>query len=235
MSVISLASTVTGGAVGTGVTKFTAQHADAPARQHATWRAAMRYVVGSTALTSIALVVWRAPLAQALLGDRGLGVVFVALACALPVASAGNVVLAIINGKKDVGIYVTQSILASVIGCGLTAGLAMAFGTLGALVALALSLMSAAVATFGLSLRAPWLKLNSFYGRIPVGTMSSLLSYALMTLTGSGRRSAEPTAGTRTSHRPIRLDTDRKLAGCIQGQRNLPDVLYRDVDQLLPP
>ncbi len=109
---VSIVVSLAGGLVSTGVTKATAEHYDNEARQHAVWQTAIRFSLIASLLAGgivLALGDW---LAMWLLLSKEMSSVFTWLALALPAMAANNLLLAIVNGKKEVGIYVIANIIA---------------------------------------------------------------------------------------------------------------------------
>jgi len=182
---VSIAGAVSGGAVNSGVTKYTAQYFDDAERQREVWRAAMRYVAIATALTSLVVLAASEHLASRLLGDASLRTAFMVLAVALPLLAANGLLLAVLNGKKDVRAFVEQNIAASILGAAVAAALAAAFGLIGALLALAVNQALVVGVTLWLCRKAPWLALGSFFGPVAPRAMRPLLVFALMALTGA--------------------------------------------------
>ena len=182
---ITVAGAVSGGAIGAGVTKYTAQHFDDPDRQRAIWRAAARYIAIAATLTSAAVLIGSGTLANELLGDRSFAIVFVLLACSLPLLALNALLLAIMNGKKDVRGFVIQNISASIVGAVVAAVLAIAFGPVGALIALAVNQTVVFAITLWMCRHAAWLRLDSFIGKVDRATVRPLLGFALMAMTSA--------------------------------------------------
>lgn len=174
-----------GGVVGTGVTKATAEHFDDTARQHGVWRTAIRLSLGASVLSGIVMLALRSYLSETLLHSAALGSVFVALALTLPATAANNILLAIVNGKKEVSIYVTANIIGSVITLLVTGLLAWQFGLHGALIACAIAPSLALLSTATLVSRRPWLSFGAVWGALDRPAMKELSGFALMGVTAA--------------------------------------------------
>jgi polysaccharide transporter, PST family len=181
-NVAALLGAVTGAATGSGVTKYTAEHADSPLRQRATWRAATHYLLAATAAASIAVIALNIPLASWLLGSAQRGPVLIALALVLPMMSFNALLLAILNGKKDVRTYVLQGICSVVLSAGATATLAAVWGLTGALAAVVVGQALSCGITLWLCVGRPWMTRDSFVGPLERSAFEPLVGYAAMAM-----------------------------------------------------
>ena len=182
---VAIASSVSGGAMAVGITKFTAQYSEDAPRQRLVWRTAAAYSLIATAVISLSLIFFRAPLARLLFDDSTLSIVFICLAFTLPGAAASSLLLAVLNGKNSIQLNAIQAVCVSILSCASVVGLAIFFRTTGALFALALNLTLTAIVTLGLCWKARWLTLDSFIGRPSATVGRPLLGYALMALTSA--------------------------------------------------
>ncbi len=174
-----------GGVVATGVTKATAEHFDDAARQHGVWRTAIRLSLGASVLSGVVLLSLQSHLSEALLQSARLASVFVALALTLPATAANNILLAVVNGKKEVGIYVAANIFGSLITMTVTGLLAWQFGLHGALVACAIAPSLALLSTAAMVSRRPWLSAAALWGPVDRPAMKELSGFALMGITAA--------------------------------------------------
>jgi polysaccharide transporter, PST family len=182
---VSIIVSLAGGVVATGVTKATAQHFDDEAKQHAVWQTAIRLSLGASVISTIPLLLINDFLSQWLLQRSDVSGVFVWLALALPAMSANNLLLAIVNGKKEVGIYVTANIVGSLISLLLIMFLVSNFGLYGALVAFAISPAIVLLATATLVARRDWFKTKYLWDQISRPALRELSGFALMGLTSA--------------------------------------------------
>jgi len=172
-----------GSVLATGVTKGTAEHFDDEARQRALWRTAARLSLWSTAAAIALLLAVRELLGAWLFGRDDLSSAFYWLALALPAMGANALLLAIVNGKKDLVAYVLAGVAGSVLSLAAAAVLAAGFGLLGALVAVAISPALPVFAAAALLRRRPWFRVAHLWGPIDSGSARELARYAMMGLT----------------------------------------------------
>jgi PST family polysaccharide transporter len=136
-------------------------------------------------VAAIPLLLMGDRLAQWLLHQADMSSMFVWLALTLPAIAANNLLLAIVNGKKEVGIYVTANIVGSLISMLLVGLLAFNFGLYGALVALAISPAIVLLATAVIVARRDWFKARFLWGQMNRPALRELSGFALMALTSA--------------------------------------------------
>lgn len=182
---VSIVVNLAGGVVATGVTKATAQYFDNEAKQHAVWRTAIRVSLVASIIAAIVLLLVGDSLAQWLLHRADMSSVFVWLALTLPAMAANNLLLAIVNGKKEVGIYVTANIIGSLINMLVTGLLAFYFGLYGTLVAFAINPAIVLLATAAIVVRRDWFKVKFLWGQTNRLALRELSGFGLMGLTSA--------------------------------------------------
>jgi len=179
--VVSLA----GGIVATGVTKATAQHFDDEARQHAVWQTAIRFSLGVSLITGISLLFIGDGLSEWLLHRTDMSSIFVCLALTLPALVGNNLLLAIVNGKKEVGIYVTANIIGSLLSVLLTGLLVFNFALYGALLAATINPAVVLLSTATIVARRDWFKAKFLWGQINRQALFELSGFGLMGVTSA--------------------------------------------------
>lgn len=179
----SILGGLTGGAFSNGVTKGTAEHFDDENRQRAIWRTAARLSLWTTAGAVVLLLVLKEPLGHWLFGRDDLSGALYWLAVALPALSANALLLAIVNGRKDVRGYVTVGVLGSGLSLAATAGLVAAFGLPGALAAVAIGPAVSVFAAAALASRRHWFRFGYLWGGVDSQPARQLAGFALMAIT----------------------------------------------------
>ncbi|MEN8134165.1 MAG: O-antigen translocase [Thermodesulfobacteriota bacterium] len=182
---VSIVVNLAGGVVATGVTKATAQHFDDEAKQHAVWQTAIRLSLGASLIAAVSLLVIGNSLAPWLLHRADMSSVFVWLALTLPAMAANNLLLAIVNGKKEVGIYVTVNIIGSLISMLVTGLLAFNFGLYGTLVAFTINPAIVLLSTAAIVARRDWFKARFLWGQMNRPALRELSGFGLMGLTSA--------------------------------------------------
>ncbi len=179
-NLVSMVTTFAGGAVNTGVTKYTASFQDDVPKQLAVWRTAATLGLIGVGIFALLLFMLRVPLARWALGDAELSSVMGWLAVALLFLVFNGLMLAILNGRKAVVPYITANIVGSVITALVATALVLHFGLYGALVALAISQALACGVTAWLFQRTCSVSWRNLIGRMDMSVVRSLSGFALM-------------------------------------------------------
>lgn len=182
---VSIVVNIAGGILSTGVTKATAQHFDDPVKQQLVWRTAIRFSFFLSLMTAITLILLSANLTQWILHRGDMSSVFVWLALTLPAMAANNLLIAIVNGKKEIGIYVLANIIGSFISVLMTGLLAISFGLYGTLVAFTLNPAIVLLSTTAIVVRRDWFKAKFLWGPVNRTALRELTGFGLMGLTAA--------------------------------------------------
>lgn len=182
---VQMITTFASGAINTGVTKYTAEfHAD-ESKQQQVWRSAGTVALVGSIVTSVFIAVFNKHLASYFLGGIEFGGVFLWFAATLVLFTFNTLLLAILNGKKEVLLYVVANIAGSLFALAVTSVMAVQFGLYGALVALAVYQSVTFFVTLGLCYKAPWFKISYLIGRVDKATAVNLSKFAAMALTSA--------------------------------------------------
>ena len=182
---LAVAASLAGGVIASGVTKGTAEHFDDEARQHAVWQTAVKLTLIATALASATFLLAASWLSEQLLQRSDMSSVFVWAGLALPAIAANNLLLAIINGKKEIKIYVVANIIGSLVSLCVVGLLTYVFGLNGALLALAISPAVLLLGTAALVSRLSWFKAKFLWGKAHRPMLRELTGFGLMGLTSA--------------------------------------------------
>lgn len=182
---VTTLTTFASGAVNTGVTKYTAEHFDDEARQAAIWRTAGTIALIGSIAVGLVIAVLHRPLAGWILKDKSFAGVFIWLGAGLVLFSLNALLVAILNGKKEVSRYVVVNIAGSLVGLIVTGGFAFWGGLYGALVALSINQSIVFCITLALCWRTPWFHLRNLAGRLDPIALRALGKFTLMALTSA--------------------------------------------------
>jgi PST family polysaccharide transporter len=182
---VQIISILASGAINTGVTKYTAEYHEDEAKQHAVWRTAGTISLVGSVLVSIGVILFNKPLASWFLKDESLGSVFIWFAATLVFFVFNTLLLAILNGKKEIYRYVTANIAGSLFALAVTTVMAVKLGLYGALVALAIYQSLTFFVTLTLTYKASWFKLRYLLGGIDTQAVRNLAKFIAMALTSA--------------------------------------------------
>lgn len=173
------------GAINTGVTKYTAEYHQDEARQHDVWRTAGTVALIGSLITAVFVIGFNRTLAGWFLKDESLGSVFIWFAATLVLFVFNTLLLAILNGKKEIHRYVVANIAGSLFALAVTSIMAIQLGLYGALVALAVYQSLTFFVTLLLTYKAPWFELSYLVGGIDKQAAKNLAKYTAMALTSA--------------------------------------------------
>ena len=178
-------TTFASGAINTGVVKYTAEYHDDEEKQRQVWRTAGTIAVLGSVFTGIGVAVFSKQIAQWFLQDESYNTVFIWFSVTLVFFIFNTLLLAILNGKKEVHRYIIANIAGSLFSLAVTSVLAIQFGLHGALTALAIHPSFAFVITLYLCYKADWFKFSYLFGRLDKQVVLNLSKYTAMALTSA--------------------------------------------------
>ena len=182
-NILSVLSNLAGGVMSSGITKGTAENYNDQLRQHWIWQTAVKLTLVCSLCLAILLLLFGSWLSRVLLQGHDFGGGLVWAALALPAIAANNLLLAIINGKKEIGIYVAANISGSIISL-LTIGLLTYFFHLqGAVIALSVSPAMLLLGTGFMVSKRSWFKLHFLIGTGHRSIVKELTNFGLMGVT----------------------------------------------------
>lgn len=184
-NLVAMLTTFANGGMNNGVTKGTAEHFDDQDRQIRLWRTAGTVTIVSASLVGIAIIVLSGPIAQYVLNDRRYRDVFIWLGLSLGLIALNGLLLAILNGKKQIKLFVGINITGSLVGLALTGILTIALGLHGALVALSLNQAVVFFVAAVACLRQPWFRMPMLFGAVDRHSLLQLCKFTAMTLTSA--------------------------------------------------
>lgn len=178
-------TTFASGAINTGVVKYTAEYHDDEEKQRQVWRTAGTIAVLGSVITGIGVAVFSKQIAQWFLQDESYNTVFIWFSVTLVFFIFNTLLLAILNGKKEIHRYIIANIAGSLFALAVTSVLAVQFGLQGALTALAIHPSFAFVITLYLCYKADWFKFSYLFGRLDKQVVLNLSKYTAMALTSA--------------------------------------------------
>jgi len=182
---VQMMTTLTNGAINVGVTKYTAEFSDSESAQRTLWGTAGTLTLVSSVVAAIGIAVFHERLAVYFLHDKKYGGVFLWFAGTFVLFSFNTLLLAILNGKKEVPRYVLANIAGSVFSLLITVSLVVWAGLYGALIGLATYQSVSFFVTLYLSCKAPWFHFRSLIGSIDRNVSINLLKYVAMAVTSA--------------------------------------------------
>ncbi|WP_445672750.1 O-antigen translocase [Pseudomonas inefficax] len=180
---LTVITTLSSGAVNSGVTKYTAEYGNDLARQSKVWQSASALAIVGSLVVALLVAVFSGNLAVYFLHDSALRGVFLWVAFSLLFFTLNALLLAILNGRKEIGRFVIANIIGSLVSLIVTTALAYAYGLYGALISIGISQAVIFFATVFVCWRAEWFRPKWLVGRWDYEVLGNLAKFAAMAVT----------------------------------------------------
>lgn len=171
--------------VNNGVTKYTAEEAGAISPLRPIWSTALVLSTTMSALIAVSVFLLRAKLAEVFLGDIRYQDLFVWFSLALPLLVWNGLLLAVLNGLKQLKQYVLINVSGSLLGLAVTFWMVAQFRLKGALIALVVNQAVVFFLTLLGCCREPWFKIENFVAGVSQSHVKVLLGFVAMALVSS--------------------------------------------------
>lgn len=182
---VQMVTTIASGAINTGVVKYTAEYGGDAEKQRQVWRTAGTVAIVGSVVTGIVVFCFSEYIAYWFLKDKDYQIVFICFSIALVFSIFNTLLLAILNGKKEVRRYIVANIVGSCFSLIVTGILAVQFALHGALIALAIHPSFSFVVTLYLCYKADWFKLAYLFGGLDKKVLLNLAKFTAMALTSA--------------------------------------------------
>lgn len=182
---VQMITTLASGAINTGVTKYTAEYHYSEQKQRAVWRTAGTMAIIGSLLTGALLIAFSRPIAIWVFNTESLSSIFYWVAIALIFQVFNSLLLAILNGKKNIRKYVIANISGSIFSLIIITILTFYGELYGALVGLAIYQALAFWVTLFICFKEDWFKKDFLVGELNKYIAVDLSKYMLMALTSA--------------------------------------------------
>lgn len=182
---VQMITTLGSGAINTGVTKYTAEYHADEAEQRKVWQTAGTIALVGSIVTGLLVAVFNRELADWFLSDEQYGSVFIWFGLTLVFFVFNTLLLAILNGKKEIKRYVFINIVGSIFSLIVSALMIVQFGLYGALLTLAINQSLVFCVTVALCYRTTWFKLKYLVGGIDKKSAINLGKFTAMAVTSA--------------------------------------------------
>lgn len=179
---IQMVTTFAGSAVNTAVVKYTAEYYDNEKKQRTVWQTAGSIVSIFSFIFTFLVLIFHQQLSFWIFKSEDYGSVLIWFAVFLIFFNLNALLLAILNGKKEILKLVFANIAGSIFSLLVTGLLAVKLGLYGALVALCIYQSLNFIVTLYLSYRSEWFRFSYFFGKIDPDIAKKFLAFAAMAL-----------------------------------------------------
>lgn len=179
---IQMVTTFAGSALNTAVVKYTAEYHDDKEKQHLVWRSSVFLVLIFSMIFTFLIFLFNKDLSWYIFKSEEYSGVFTWFAIFLIFFNLNTLLLAILNGKKEINRLVIANIMGSLFSLTIMSFFAINYGLRGALISLSLYQSLNFIVTLLLCYRLNWFKLSYFIGRLDVDVAKKFMAFALMAL-----------------------------------------------------
>ena len=179
-SFITIVKTLASGAIDKGVVKYTAEYNDDFPQQKKIWRTAGSICIIGSFLISFLLILFRKLISDLIFNDTSFSGILIWLAFTLLMFTLNVFLMSILNGLKEIKLYIISSIFGNIFSLAVTAILSLKFGLYGALVALTINQSIILFVTITLCIRLKWFKLKNLFGSIDKIVTKKIFGFALI-------------------------------------------------------
>ncbi len=184
-NVVQMITTFASGAISTGVTKYTAEYYEDVSKQRLVWGTAGTIAFCGSIFASFLVIFFSEWLAKVFLNNESYSSVFIWFGITLVLFVFNTLLLAILNGKKDIYRFVVANIAGSLFALFVTTLLSIKYGLYGALISLAVYQSLSFFVTLYLCRRVSWFKFSYLFGAIDKATAKNLGKFTAMALTSA--------------------------------------------------
>jgi len=173
------------GAINSGVVKYTAEFNEDEHAKQKLWSTAIRISLGATFFVFLILITFHNYLSTLFFKTDEYGSIFLIFAVTLVFFVLNSLLLAILNGQKEIKKLITVSIISSFLGLLLTGGLTYLFGLYGALVSYVTGQGIVFFVTLGFVFKSQWFNIKLFTDKIDKNYLKKLGKYTAMAITSA--------------------------------------------------
>ncbi len=179
---IQMVTSFAGGAINTAVIKYTAEYYEDENKQRTVWKTAGSIVSIFSFIFTFLVLIFHQQLSLYIFKTVEYGSVFIWFAVFLIFFNLNALLLAILNGKKEILKLVIANIAGSLFSLLVTSIMAVKYSLYGALVALSIYQSLNFMVTLSLCYRSNWFNWAYFYGKIDADIAKRFLAFASMAL-----------------------------------------------------
>ena len=182
---ISILMSFATGAINSGVVKYTAEYREDEVQKQKLWSTAIRVSLSATFLTSLLLILFHNYLSSFFFKNSEYGSLFIVFAITLVFFVLNSLLLAILNGQKEIKKLVSIGVVSSFVGLMLTGLLSYYFGLYGALLSYTTGQAIVFFVTLIYVFKSNWFKVKLFTGNLDKGYLKKLGGYTAMAISSA--------------------------------------------------
>lgn len=184
-NIIASITAIASAGVSTGVTKYTAEYQGNLEKQASVWQSAFTLALFFSTALSIICLLMQDRLSFFVFSDYRYSYIFAIVSVGLFFYSLNTLILSLLNGLKEINIFVSANIANSLIALCLTGVFSVLWQKEGALIALALNQSIVFLVTLIFVRKRNWLKIKNFIKISEKKHTKKLLNYSMMAIATS--------------------------------------------------
>lgn len=179
---IQMVTTFAGSALNTAVVKYTAEYQENEEKQHLVWKSSVCLVLSFSFIFTIFVFLFNNYLSLYIFKTEEYSGVFTWFAVFLVFFNLNTLLLAILNGKKEINRLVIANIFGSLFSLSIMSFFAIEYGLYGALIALSLYQSLNFIVSLLLCYRLSWFNFSFFIGWVDTDIAKKFMAFAVMAL-----------------------------------------------------
>ena len=180
---IGLVLNISGSALSTAITKYTAEYHDGKNQKYRLWSAAAKISFPLSVVVSVLVFIFSAKLSIYLFQSDEFSYVLQIFTLTIPIFLMNIFLMAILNGHRDIKKYIVLNIVTSVVSLIVVSSLTRYFAFNGALLAYVLGQYAVMIITLLYIKKESWLKLENFMLPFRSHEVKKLFGFAVITFT----------------------------------------------------
>jgi PST family polysaccharide transporter len=180
---VSLVLNLSGNALSTAITKYTAEYYDDTYKKHLLWSASVKITLPISFIFSILNFFYSSSLSLYFFQSINYAYIFKIFALTIPLFLVNTLFMSILNGHRNVKKYISLNMVSSVISLVIVTFLTVYWRIDGALLAIILSQSLVLIVTILYVRKEAWLKIINFTKRFDLIEIKKLFNFAIITFT----------------------------------------------------
>ncbi len=180
---IGLILNISGNALSTAITKYTAEYHDDENKKYRLWSASFKIVLPISVFVSIFIFIFSNELSNYLFQSEKFAYILEVFAITIPIFLMNTLFMAILNGHRDIKKYIILNIISSIVSLVFVSLLVIYFALDGALLAYVLGQSIVLIVTLIYIKKESWLKIDNFTYNFQSDEVKKLFGFAVITFT----------------------------------------------------
>lgn len=180
---IGLVLNISGNALSTAITKYTAEYHDDENQKNQLWSAAVKITFPLSIVIAIIIFIFSTKLSFYLFQSDGYAYILQTFAFTIPIFLINTFLMSILNGNRDIKKYIILNIVSSIVSLSIVSLLTVYFAFNGALLAYVLGQSVIFIVTLLYIKKESWLKLENFIVPFHAKEVKKLVGFAVITFT----------------------------------------------------